>query len=213
VACLGAEEFTGELIEAIGRDSIGAWRSRYRRVGAFLLDDVHLVAGKDRSQDELFLLFNLFVESGRQLVFTSAVPLPQLAGVEARLLTRLEGGLVIDLPAPDRDVRHRVAERLIGERAELADPEVAAYLASRPADSVRSLQGLVQRVVSAAEAEQTRLTVSFARTLLEGASARPPRRSGPVRASGIVAPGGVKSREKMVWDWPDISERLVEEWR
>jgi chromosomal replication initiator protein DnaA len=213
VACLGAEEFTGELIEAIGRDGVAAWRSRYRRVDAFLLDDVHLVAGKDRSQDELFLLFNLFVESGRQMVFTSALPLPQLAGVEARLLTRLEGGLVVDLPAPDRDIRQRVAERMLAELGEVTDTEVAAYLASRPADSVRSLQGLVQRVVSAAEAEQTRLTAAFARTVLEGATARAPRRSAPVRASGIVAPGSVKSREKMVWDWPDVGDRLVEEWR
>ncbi len=213
VACIGTDEFTGELIEAIGRDGIGAWRSRYRPVDAFLLDDVHLIAGKDRSQDELFLLFNLFLESGRQMVFTAAMPLPQLAGVEARLLTRLEGGLVVELPAPDRDVRQRVAERLLRDLVESPDPEVATYLASRPADSVRTLQGLVQRVVSAAEAEQTRLTPAFARTVLEGGAARAPRRSGPSRASGIAAPGGVKSREKMVWDWPDIGDRLVEEWR
>ncbi|HEU4648924.1 MAG TPA: DnaA/Hda family protein, partial [Gemmatimonadales bacterium] len=212
VACLGAEEFTGELIEAIGRDGVAAWRSRYRRVDAFLLDDVHLIAGKDRSQDELFLLFNLFSETGRQMVFTSAVPLPQLAGVEARLLTRLEGGLVVDLPAPDRDIRQRVAERVLQELVKGADPEVAAYLASRPADSVRALQGLVHRVVSAAEAQQVQPTAAFARTVLEGATARAPRRP-PARASGIVAPGGVKNREKMVWDWPDIGGRLVEEWR
>ncbi|HEU4587426.1 MAG TPA: DnaA/Hda family protein, partial [Gemmatimonadales bacterium] len=212
VACLGAEEFTGELIEAIGRDGVAAWRSRYRRVDALLLDDVHLIAGKDRSQDELFLLFNLFSEMGRQMVFTSAVPLPQLAGVEARLLTRLEGGLVVDLPAPDREIRQQVAERLLQELVKGADPEVAAYLASRPADSVRALQGLVHRVVSAAEAQQVPLTAGFARTVLEGATARAPRRP-PARASGIVAPGGVKNREKMVWDWPDIGGRLVEEWR
>lgn len=212
VACLGAEEFTGELIEAIGRDGVAAWRSRYRRVDALLLDDVHLIAGKDRSQDELFLLFNLFSEMGRQMVFTSAVPLPQLAGVEARLLTRLEGGLVVDLPAPDREIRQQVAERLLQELVKGADPEVAAYIASRPADSVRALQGLVHRVVSAAEAQQVPLTAAFARTVLEGATARAPRRP-PARASGIVAPGGVKNREKMVWDWPDIGGRLVEEWR
>ncbi|HEU5169883.1 MAG TPA: DnaA/Hda family protein, partial [Gemmatimonadales bacterium] len=215
VACLGADEFTAELIDAIGRDAVSQWRARYRRADAFLLDDAHLVAGKDRSQEELFLLFNLLLESGRQLVFTSSVALSQLQGVEPRLLTRLEGGLVVELPAPDREMRQRVLERLFGEKLELPDREVAAYIASRPADSMRAVHGLLQRVLQAAEAQQERLSVTFARSVLEGAPPRPPRRSAGLRSSGIVAPGaaGARSREKMVWDWPDITDRLLEEWR
>ena len=98
VACLSAHEFTGELIEAIDRDAVPAWRARYRGAAAFLLDDVHLVAEKDRTQDELFVLFNFLIESGRQMVFTSALPLAEMKAVEGRLRTRLEGGLVVDLP-------------------------------------------------------------------------------------------------------------------
>ncbi len=215
VACIGAEEFTAELIDAIGRDAVPQWRARYRRADAFLLDDVHRIAGKDRSQDELFLLFNLLFESGRQLVFTSAVALPALEGVEARLLTRFEGGLVVDLPAPDRDTRQGVVERLLSEKVEVPDREVAAYLANRPADSVRAVQGLVQRVRHAADAQQERLTAGFARTVREGAAPRAPRRAVGPRGSGIVAPGagGLRNREKMVWDWPAIADRLHEEWR
>jgi chromosomal replication initiation ATPase DnaA len=214
VACLAAEEFTAELIEAIDRDTVAQWRKRYRRAEALLLDDVHLITEKSRSQDELFLLFNQFLESGRQMVFTTAVPLPQLAGVEPRLLTRLEGGLVVDLPAPDRDIRQRVTERVLSEKLDAPDPELATYLAGRPADSVRAVHGLIQRVLSAAEAQQARPTVAFARSVLEVAPARPARRPTATRGSGLVAPGvGVKSREKMVWDWPDIGDRLIEEWR
>ncbi len=62
VACLSAPEFTDELIEAIDRDTVAAWRARYRRARAFLLDDVHLVAAKGRTQDELFVLFNFLVD-------------------------------------------------------------------------------------------------------------------------------------------------------
>jgi len=215
VACLGAEEFTGELIEAIDRDAVAQWRKRYRRADAFLLDDVHLVAEKSRSQDELFLLFNHFLEGGRQMVFSSAVALSQLAGVESRLLTRLEGGLVAELPAPEREIRQKVADRLLCEKVPEVDPEVAAYLAGRPAESVRGVQGLVQRVLSAAEAQQAKLTAGFARSVLECAPARPPRRTAAPRGSGLVAPGtgAARSREKMVWDWPDIGDRLIEEWR
>jgi chromosomal replication initiation ATPase DnaA len=215
VACLGAHEFVDELIGAIDRDATAAWRARYRAVDAFLLDDVHLVAGKDRTQDELFLLFNVLLDSGRQMAFTSAVPLADLQGIEPRLLTRLEGGLVVDLPAPDRDLRQRAIERLLAARLDGVDPELAAYIASRPADSMRSALGLVQRVLNAAEVQQVHPTAALARETLEGVTPRPPRRSIPVRATGALAPtsGGIRSREKMVWEWPDAASRLIEEWR
>jgi chromosomal replication initiator protein len=214
VACTSAEEFTAELIDAIGRDGVNPWRARYRRAGAFLLDDVQCIAGKDRSQEELFHLFNLLLESGRQLVFTSAVGLQALDGVEARLLTRLEGGLVVDLPPPDRETRQGVIERTLAGQTESPDRELVAYLASRPADSVRAVQGMLQRVLQAAEAQQERATATFARSVLEGTPPRAPRRAAGPRSSGIGAPGGgARSREKMVLDWPVTADRLHEDWR
>jgi chromosomal replication initiator protein DnaA len=214
IACLSSHEFTGELIEAIDRDAVGPWRARYRAAAAFLLDDVHLVAEKDRTQDELFVLFNFLMESGRQMVFTSAVPLSELTAVEARLRTRLEGGLVVDLPPPEREIRENVIERLLQAKVGDVDAELVSYLSSRPADSVRAVQGLLQRVLNAAEAKEMVPTAGLAREVLEGAPTRPPRRSVAVRASGIVAPVvGARSREKLVWDWPDVGDRIVEEWR
>jgi chromosomal replication initiator protein len=212
VACLPAHEFTQQLIEAIDRDAVAAWRNRYRRCGALLLDDVHAIAGRERTQEELFLLFNIFVESGRQLAFTSAVPLAELAGVEPRLLTRLEGGLVVELPAPDRDLRRRVVERLLAARGLADDAELRAYLASRPADSVRTAQGLVQRVLLAADAQHVAPGAALAREVLEGA-VRPARRPAAGRAAPIATAGGVRSREKMVWQWPDVGDCVIEEWR
>ena len=215
VACLGAHEFVDELIDAIDRDATAAWRARYRAADAFLLDDVHLVAGKDRTQEELFVLFNLLLESGRQMIFTSAVPLAEMQGMEPRLLTRLEGGLVVDLPAPDRALRLAAIERLLAARLDGVDPELAAYIAARPADSMRSALGLVQRVLNAADVQQVHPTASLAREVLEGVVPRPVRRSSPARVSGVLAPssGGMRSREKMVWVWPDAAARILEEWR
>ncbi len=214
VACLSAHEFTSELIEAIDRDAVGAWRARYRSVGAFLLDDVHLVAEKDRTQDELFVLFNFLIESRRQMIFSSGVPLSELKGVEARLRTRLEGGLVVDLPVPDREMRHHVVERLLRAKTSAPDAELVDYLGSRPAESVRAMHGLLQRVLNAAEAKGAAPTAALAREVLEALPPKPPRRPIATRSSGIVAPAsGARSREKIVWDWPDVGERIVEEWR
>lgn len=216
VACLSAPEFTAELIDAIDRDTVGAWRQRYRRCIALLLDDVHLIGEKDRTQEELFLLFNLLVESGRQLVFTSAAAPAAIAGLEPRLRTRLEGGLVVELPAPDPEVREVVVAKTLSVRAGTIEPELATYLASRPADSVRVVVAQVQRVLNAAEARGQPATAALAREVLDGVMpSPPPRKSGPGRSSGIVAPtaGGARSREKTVWEWPEIGDRLLEEWR
>jgi chromosomal replication initiator protein len=213
VGCLSAHEFTGELIEAIDRDAVPAWRARYRGVAAFLLDDVHLVAQKDRTQDELFVLFNFLIESGRQMVFTSAVPLAEMKAVEGRLRTRLEGGLVVDLPAPEREVRQQVVERSLQAKVGTVDPELAAYVGSRTVESIRAVHGLLQRILNAAEAQGSPPTITLAREVLEGSQPKPPRKSS-TRSSGVVAPaGGIKSREKIVWDWPDVGDRIVEEWR
>jgi chromosomal replication initiation ATPase DnaA len=218
VACLSAPEFTSELIEAIDRDAVKGWRNRYRRTAACLIDDVHLIAEKDRTQEELFVLFNLLVDSGRQMIFTSSVPLAELQGVEQRLRTRLEGGLVVDLPAPDAEIRERVLSREIEAKLGAPDAELAKYLASRPADSVRAALALLQRVLDAAGASGAPATVALARETLDGPAAAPapaPREAAGKRSSGIVAPSaaGARSREKMVWEWPDIGERALEEWR
>jgi len=172
------------------------------------------VAEKDRTQDELFVLFNFLIESGRQMIFSSGVPLSELTGVEPRLRTRLEGGLVVDLPAPDREMRQQVLQRALKVKSGTPDTDLVDYLGSRPADSVRALQGLLQRVLNAAESKGVAPTAALAREVLEAPAPKPPRRSTGVRTSGIVAPAsGARSREKIVWDWPDVGDRIVEEWR
>jgi chromosomal replication initiator protein len=214
VACLSAHEFTGELIEAIDRNTVSAWRAKYRNAAAFLLDDVHLIAEKDRTQDELFVLFNFLAESGRQMAFTSGVPISELAAVEARLRTRLEGGLVVDLPAPEREIRQQVIERSLKAKVGTLDPELATYLSSRAVDSVRAVHGLLQRVLNAAEAQGISASTALAREVLEGTSPKPARRPASNRSSGVIAPAGAaRSREKIVWDWPDVGDRILEEWR
>ena len=214
VACLGTQDFVDDLIKAIDKDRVNWWRIRYRRITALLLDDIHLLSGKERSQEELFWLFNLLHEGGKQMVFTSAVPLQEIEGLEPRLQTRLNGGLVLELPAPDREVRAAIIARLLLERKLPADQEVADYLAGRPADSVRSLPEMLQRVLHEADERHVKVSAALARELLEGSPAAPLRRSTGYRTSGVLSPtGGLRSREKMVWDWPSLTDRVIEDLR
>jgi chromosomal replication initiator protein len=214
VACLSAPEFTGELIQAIDRDAVAGWRARYRRATAFLLDDVHLIADKDRTQEELFVLFNVLMDAGRQLVFTSDAPLASLTGVEARLRSRLEGGLVVELPAPDAAIRECVLARELESKLGAADAELAAYLASRPTDTIRATQALLERVLQTASARGVPPSAALARELLEEPAPAPAPKAPSARASGVLTgPAATRSREKMVIEWPVVADRVIEEWR
>jgi chromosomal replication initiator protein DnaA len=214
VACLSTQDFVDDLIKAIDRDRTNWWRARYRRISALLLDDIHLLSGKERSQEELFWLFNLLHEAGRQMIFTSAIPLADLTGLEPRLRTRMEGGLVVELPSPDRGVRAAIIARLLTERKLPPDDELAHYLAGRPIDSARSLPEMLQRVLTEADSRQTRVNVAIAREVLEGNPAAPVRRSVGNRQSGVLSPtAGLRSREKIVWDWPSVTDRVIEDLR
>ena len=215
VACLSTQAFIDELITALDGNRMEWWRARYRRATALLLDDIHLIGGKDRTQEELFNLFNLFQDLERQLVFTAPAHPKTLQGIEQRIASRLEGGLVVELAEPDREVRRVVVQRSLGAQEVPDDPALIDYLADRPADSVRSLIGVLQRVVGAAAAQDVPVTAGLAREVLEGGTAAERRRTVGFRTSGIVvsSAGGVRSREKIVWDWAVPTDRLIEELR
>ena len=184
-----------------------AWRARYRRCTALLLDDVHLIAGKERTQEELFLLFNLFLESNRQLGFTSAVPLAELSGVEQRLLTRLEGGLVVELPPPDRELRQQLVERTLAARGQEADAELVDVPRVAPRRvGARRRRASCSGCCTPPTRSRRSPSAALAREVLEGGAARraAAQRAGPLdQRRRPRRRAACKSREKMVWDWPD----------
>jgi chromosomal replication initiator protein DnaA len=213
VACLSTQGFVDELIAAIDGNRVDWWRARYRRATALLLDDIQLLAGKERTQEELFNLFNQFLDADRQLVFTAPAHPNTLEGLEERIISRLEGGLVAEVSEPDKELRRNALDRLLKSQRVPADDALRDYLADRPIDSVRSLTGVVQRVVEAAAAQDVPVSAALARDVLEGSPSA--RRTTGLRTSGIVvsSAGGVRSREKMVWDWPASADRVIEELR
>jgi hypothetical protein len=122
---------------------------------------------------------------------------------------------VTEIAEPDKELRRGMLERLLTHQHITLEPALVDYLADRPIDSVRSLTGVVQRVVEAAAAQDAPVTAGLARDVLEGAPPPSPRRTAGLRTSGIVvsSAGGVRSREKMVWDWPFAADRVIEDLR
>jgi chromosomal replication initiator protein len=209
VACVSAQLFMDELIAALQEGTVDRWRARYRAVDALLIDDVQFVAGKERTQEELFHVFNALYAEAKQLVFASDRPPKELDGLEDRLRSRFEGGLVVEMHSPDRELRQRLYRRFLSAADPEAHDELLAYLADRPAASVREVIGTVNRLLAAADLANVEISLAVARAELEPEGtvhhAVPTVRS--------AADTFFLDDEKVVWDWPDIASRLIEELR
>ena len=210
VACVGAQLFMDELIAALQDGTVDRFRARYRAADVLLIDDVQFMAGKERTQEELFLIFNHFHTAGKQLVFASDMPPKAIAGLEDRLRSRFEGGLVAEVGLPDRALREKLFTKFLADAQLAPPPDLVAYLADRPATSVREVMGTVQRLRAGVDGTHLPLTFALARQVLE------PSGMTPTSAPLIVqqpADSFFLDDEKIVWEWPDVAGRLVEELR
>ncbi len=200
VACVSAATFAEQLITALREGAVEKWRARYRNAGALLLDDIEAVAGKERTQDELFHLFNALQSAGRQVVLTSSVPPNQLATLEDRLRTRFAQGLVVELGSPDVLQRAAVIGTVFQEHLSRIDDAVIAQLAERPARSIGDVIAIARRLHAAATLAGAPITSAFVAAELDGAVS--PRR-------GMKYLMG--DPENFVHRWPDLTARLIED--
>jgi chromosomal replication initiation ATPase DnaA len=210
VSYVSAQAFIDELITALQDGTIERWRARYRATDALLIDDVHFVAGKERTQEEIFHVFNALHGEGKQIVITSDRPPKELDGLEERLRSRFEGGLVAELNKPDRALREKLYSRYLAPVEPPAETGLLEYLADRPAASVREIVGTVHRLIAASEVAGVSLSVALARAELEGAGSAPVP---PPSSVSTAADAFFLDAEKVVWDWPDIGGRVIEDLR
>ncbi len=214
VACVSAPTFVEELIASMQEGGVERWRARYRAAEVLVIDDVHQLADKERTQEELFHLFNVLHDRGAQIVLTSDRPPRELGGVADRLRSRFEGGLVVALQPPDRTLRERLVRRWLVEAGHRDDATLVSYLADREASSAREISGVITRLAAAADLLAVPLDLPLARRELEGVSrvvAATPRVGIPLHDGAQDA--FFLDHEKVLWDWPDIGDRLHEELR
>jgi chromosomal replication initiator protein DnaA len=210
VACVSAQLFMDELIAALQEGTVERFRARYRSADALLIDDVQFVAGKERTQEELFHVFNALHAEGKQLVFCSDRPPHELDGLEDRLRSRFEGGLVVEMQSPDRALREKLYARYLAATEHAPGPELLSYLAERSAASVREIIGIVNRLIAAADVAGIPLTLAVARAELEPESAAAARPATPV-AVRAAADTFFLDDEKVVWEFGDAAARMLEE--
>src|SRR5512135_2780267 len=166
---MSGEQFTNEVIEHIHGQKMQEFRRRYRNdLDLLLLDDVHFLERKESTQEEFFHTFNALYEAGKQIVLTSDRSPKELPGLEGRLVSRFDWGMVADIGQPD--LEHRTAilrKKAEQDHLELTIPDdVLQFIAEHVRTSVRELEGCIIKLLLFASLKHREITIDLAREAL-----------------------------------------------
>jgi chromosomal replication initiator protein len=168
VAYVSSERFTNDLIASIQDGRMADFKRRYREIDLLLIDDVHFLGEKERTQEEFFHTFNALHDAQRQIVMTSDRPPKEINGLEGRLVSRFEWGLVTDIKPPDFETRVAILRKKAeDDRISLAD-EVLDYIARNCRSNVRELEGAVIKLLAYSSLTRREVTLELAREALGG---------------------------------------------
>ena len=142
------EQFTVELMEAIRTGDNIAFRSKYRDVDLFLIDDIQFIAGKEVTQEEFFHTFNALHENGRQIVLTADRKPSDMLTLEGRLQSRFESGLMADVQPPDYETRMAIIKNKAIHLGLELPADVCDYIATNITNNVRQLEGTVKKIMA-----------------------------------------------------------------
>jgi chromosomal replication initiator protein len=199
VMYISSERFTNELVSAIQEGSMAEFRRQYRQIDLLLVDDIQFLEGKERTQEEFFHTFNALHDAQRQIVLTSDRP-PNATGLEDRLVSRFEWGLVADIKPPDFETRVAILRRKVEEdRLDIHDAdEVLTFIARNRTSSVREIEGAMIKLLAYSSLTGRPIDLALAHEALGS--------GGEGSASGGLTPERV--REKVAQAWGTTVEAL-----
>lgn len=166
ICYITCETLLNEYIDALQKRSITEFRKRYRTVDLLLIDDIHFLSGKERIQEEFFHTFNSLFDAHKQIIMTSDRPASEINGLEQRLVSRFEWGLVTELERPDFETRMAILRFKQREMSLSVDESVLTFIAENVRSNVRRLEGALVRAVSFMSLTQQPLTLDALKRLL-----------------------------------------------
>jgi chromosomal replication initiator protein len=148
IVYISSEQFTNELIAAIQTKTTTKFRERYRTVDVLLVDDIHFIAEKEATQEEFFHTFNALYDAHKQIVMSSDRSPKDIAGLEDRLVSRFEWGLVTDIQPPDLETRIAILRKKAEEAGVAVPDAVTIFVAQQITSNIRELEGALIRVTA-----------------------------------------------------------------
>jgi chromosomal replication initiator protein len=162
VLFMPTEAFMNELINSIRRERMGEFKEKFRRVDALILDDVQFLAGRERTQEEFFHIFNALHSERHQIILTSDKRPHEIPGLEERLHNRFESGLTAGIAAPDLETRIAILQKKAALEGLPLPSEVVLYVAQHICANVRELEGCLTRLAALASITGSQITIEFA---------------------------------------------------
>jgi chromosomal replication initiator protein len=200
IAYISSERFTNDMISSIQEGRMAEFRRRHREIDLLLIDDVHFLGDKERTQEEFFHTFNALHDAQRQIVMTSDRPPKEIPGLEERLVSRFEWGLVTDIKSPDLETRVAILRKKAEDDRIALDDDVLDFIARNCRSNVRELEGAIIKLLAYSSLTRRDITTELAREALGGVIAgdEPARQITPERI-----------RERVAREWSVTVEGLV----
>ncbi len=184
---LSSERFTNQLITAIQNRSMASFRDRFRSADILLVDDIHFIGGKESTQESFFHTFNALYDAHKQIVISSDRPPKELHGVEERLVSRFEWGLVADVQPPDLETRVAILRKKAEAQGCGVPDEVTLFIAERISSNIRELEGALNRVIASSVLTGREISVLMAQDVLKGLVAETARHVTVEKVQRLVA--------------------------
>ena len=162
-----AEDYYSDVVRAYQTKSFDAFKRYYRSLDVLLLDDVQLFNGKNRTQEEIFFVFNALIESKKQIVISCDTYPKDISGLEDRLITRFDWGLTVQIEPPEIEMRVAILKKKAEAEKVILDDEVAFYIAKHLRSNVRELEGALKKVLAYAQFHGKTIDLELAKTSLK----------------------------------------------
>ncbi len=160
------EKFYTEYVNSVNQNKRTQFKDKYSKFDVFIMDDIQFITNKDKTQDELFHLFNLMHDMNRQIVFSADVHPNMIVGLEDRLRTRCVSGMVVDVGNPSFEERLAILKRKAGDNSRFFEDKALEFIAETVQSSIRELEGVLITLITQATVKNSILTITDVKSLI-----------------------------------------------
>lgn len=173
VKYISSEKFTSEVVRGIQNREMDMFKSKYRNFDVLIIDDIQFLAGKEKTQEEFFHVFNVLYENNKQVILSSDRPPKAIQALAERLRSRFEGGMIADISAPDFETRVAILKTKAQEKNISFPEEIYQYIASIVKKNIRELEGALNRLFVAQKINNQPPLLDTVKNLLKNITSSP----------------------------------------